>query len=275
MRGQIKERNYTVDFIEFGTGSKIVFAFHGFNNNAGNFSFLEPALGSDYKVIAINLFFHGDSHAEEELVEKGLSEEELKTFFELLCERFPAEKYILIGYSLGGRISLFLSGQFPEKVGHLILIAPDGIRISPFYKLVTQNKPGRRFLKGVVENPAIFFGIGKFLRSFRLINEKRYLFALNNFDSKEKREKVYRVWLIYRNVHVNIDDVRNTIMRHGIRTDMLFGAYDQIIPASIGFKFQMGMEKQIGVHILNSGHRLLNENTGIEIANLLIREKSR
>ena len=47
---------------------------------------------------------------------------------------------------------------------------------------------------------------------------------------------------------------------------LFFGKHDQIIPSSIGKKFQKGMKKHISFFIIDSGHRLLKENIFQEVA---------
>ena len=266
MRGTIKDRNYQIEYLQFGRGPRIMFAFHGFNNIAAHFSFLEKFIGDEFTIVAVNLFFHGESHAHDSIVEKGLEAAELKSIFESLTEKFPASKYSLLGYSLGGRISLFLTSMFPVKIDLLVLIAPDGLKVSPFYRLVTQNAIGRKFLKWVIDKPAAFFQTGKILRRLNFISVKRHQFALNNFDTRDKREKVYRVWLAYRKIHFDSKYMKDLILKYKIPVLMFFGKHDNIIPPSIGYQFEDEEKRMIKVTVLDAGHRLLTEATGKEIA---------
>ena len=167
---------------------------------------------------------------------------------------------------------MYLCSVFPQKTGRLILVAPDGIRVSPFYWFVTQNSAGRKLLKRVVERPRVFFNTGKILRYFNLVSVKRHQFALNNFDTKDKRKKVYNVWLIYRNVHIHVPAFRKLIQKYQIPVDMFFGQHDKIIPPSIGWYFRKGIEKIVSVTVLDGGHRLLTQETGQAISEKIINQ---
>ena len=274
MRGLIRNTDYEIEYFVYGTGKKILFAFHGFNNHAEDFKVLENFFGNDYTIVAVNLFFHGDSHAQNHLVEKGFSVDDLKNLFDELASLFPAEKYTLIGYSLGGRIVLKLLEIYPEKLEKIILLAPDGIRISIVYRLLTQTSLGRILLKRVIDNPSIFFVLARILRKSGLVGEKRYHFTLENFDSKTKRWKVYLVWMTLRKIISKKSGVKNIIRKHNIPMHLFFGKHDRIIPPSIGIKFQKGMEEYISLTVLESGHHLLKENVVTEIASNLKKTKN-
>ncbi len=274
MHGQIKNSNYDIEYLVYGNGKKILLAFHGFNNHAEDFKILENYIGNEYTIVAINLFFHGNSHAQNHLVAKGFSIYDLKNLFDEIADLFPSEKYSLMGYSLGGRIVLKLIEIYPEKIEKIILLAPDGIRISIMYRFLTQTLLGIKLLKRVVDNPSIFFAFADLLRKSGLLSEKRYQFTLGNYDSKTKREKVYLVWMTLRKIISKKSDVTNAIKKYKIPAHLFFGKYDLIIPPSIGKKFQKGMEEYISLNVLESGHKLLKENTVKEIDAILKKIKN-
>lgn len=274
MRGLIRNTDYEIEYFVYGTGKKILLAFHGFNNHAEDFKVLDNFFGNDYTIVAVNLFFHGDSHANNPLVEKGFSVDDLRILFDEIASLFPAEKYTLIGYSLGGRIVLKLLEIYPEKLEKIILLAPDGIRINIVYRLLTQTSLGRILLKRVIDNPSIFFVLAGIFRKSGLVGEKRYHFTLENFDSKTKRRKVYLVWMTLRKIISKKSGVKNIIRKHNIPMHLFFGKHDRIIPPSIGIKFQKGMEEYISLTVLESGHHLLKENVVTEIASNLKKTKN-
>ncbi len=274
MHGQIKNSNYDIEYLMYGNGKKILLAFHGFNNHAEDFKILENYFGTEYTIVAINLFFHGNSQAQNHLVAKGFSIYDLKNLFDEIADLFPSEKYSLMGYSLGGRIVLKLIEIYPEKIEKIILLAPDGIRISMMYRFLTQTLLGIKLLKRVVDNPSIFLAFADLLRKSGLLSEKRYQFTLGNYDSKTKREKVYLVWMTLRKIISKKAEIQNTIRKYNIPMVLFFGEYDIIIPPSIGKKFQKGMEEYISLNILESGHKLLKENTVKEIDAILKKIKN-
>ena len=270
MQGLIKNSDYDIEYFVYGKGHKILLAFHGFNNDAEDFKVFEKTFGNEYTIVAVNLFFHGKSHAKNHLVEKGFSIYDLKNLFDEIADLFRAEKYSLMGYSLGGRIVLKLIEIYPEKIENIFLLAPDGIRISFMYRFLTQTFQGNKLLKRVVDNPSIFFALAWFLRKTGLLGEKKYQFTLGNYDSKTKRQKVYLVWMILRKIISKKSEIKIKIRKYNLPVSLFFGEYDLIIPPSIGKKFHKGMEKYMTLHILKSGHKLLKEDTVKEIYSRLM-----
>ncbi len=274
MQGTIFHTDYAIEYFEYGKGPKIMFAFHGFNNHAEDFKKLGELLKEDYKIIAFNIFFHGESHAHNNMVENGFQKEDLRNLFNEMSANFPAVKYSLLAYSLGGRIALKILEIYPEKMDDIILIAPDGIQISIFYKFLTQTLIGEKLLKYVVKNPSLFFLLAGWIKKIGLVTEKKYLFAKGNFDSNSKRQKVYLVWMTLRKIVSRKADLEKIIRSFNINVLLFFGKYDTIIPASIGLKFQKGMEKYVSVDILETGHKMMTEKTFLEIAKKLKAKKN-
>jgi pimeloyl-ACP methyl ester carboxylesterase len=250
-------RNYTCEYQLFGNGKKILFAFHGFNNNAGNFSELEPLLRDSHQIISINLFFHGKSSVEEHLVEKGISTEDLSDVFQKLMLKFPSPVYELIGYSLGGRVALKIFELFPSRIKRIYLLAADGLRINRVYTFLTGSQVGRMLFRRAVQNPARLFRLASFFRRTTIINPKKYEFALGNFDTDIKRKKVYNVWMTFRRILPDIKKVASLAKKHGTQIHLFFGKYDTIIPSRLGNKLADYGGNQVKVHILETGHRLL------------------
>lgn len=258
MQGMIHHADYSIEYFKFGRGQKIMFAFHGFNNHARDFKILEDFLGDTYTIVSFNIFFHGESNAKNFLVERGIQKEDFAEIFRELKERFPAQEYTLMGYSLGGRIVLKIMEMYPEHTEKLILLAPDGIRLNPFYLFLTHTLLGKKLLFLVIHHPSIFFITARILRKTGLVSEKKYSFARNNFDTISKREKVYLVWMILRKVISKKEELKNIIRRHKIPVYLFFGEKDKIIPPSIGWKFSNGVEKHVFINILDAGHKLIN-----------------
>lgn len=270
MRGIIKHKEYEIEYFTYGSGPKPLIAFHGFNNNASEFKPLGDFAGNEYFIIAINIFFHGDSHAVTNLVEKGFSMDDLKELFNEIKSLRPSEKYTLLGYSLGGRIVLKLLEVFPEEIEAVILLAPDGIRISPYYRMLTQTSIGRRLLKRVVDKPKVLLFGARLLKKSGILSRHNYKFGLSNFDSRAKREMVYKVWMTLRMFIPDKKVVKDLLKKHHIHLHLFFGKYDRIIPTSIGRKFSKGSEEFITLNVLETGHHLLKEKNLQEVARIII-----
>jgi pimeloyl-ACP methyl ester carboxylesterase len=270
---KISQPSYELEYFLFGTGPKVMLAFHGFNNSAHDFVSLERIAGDKYTIVSVNIFFHGNSMVEEHLVERGFSNNELKALFGDLFNIKPSRKYTLMGYSLGGRIVLKMLELFPERIEKIILLAPDGLKINPFYTFFTRTIVGKNILKNAVNNPASFHNIARFLKRTRIISEKRYQFAFTNFENKSKREKVYRTWMLFKNVVTGQETIKARLREHKIHLFLFFGRYDKIIPPSIGENFKKGVEKLVNLYILDEGHRLIRHEILEKVINLTEKEE--
>ena len=259
MQGVINQVDYELEYFVFGNGLKVLIAFHGFNNNAHDFRVLGDLIGDEYKIIAVNLFFHGASTAEDDLIKNGLSTDELKKMFIEIADRFPAQSYTLLGFSLGGRIVLKIVELLPEKIERVILLAPDGIHISSLYRLLTNSRLGKWVFKQSITNPSIFFKVAIFLRKTRLVSEKKYQFAWQNFDTQEKRRKVFLIWMVFRKIISRKSEIKTIIRKYKIPFDLFFGKYDKIIPPSIGKSLQKGITEFVTLNVHEAGHKLLKE----------------
>jgi pimeloyl-ACP methyl ester carboxylesterase len=261
MRAQkIIHADYVLEYFLFGSGPESMLAFHGFNNNARDFESLGKISGDRYTIVSVNIFFHGNSTVHERLIDDGMSKPELKSLFAEVFKIRAADKFTLLGYSLGGRIALKMLELFPERIEKIILLAPDGIKINPFYSFLTRTWIGKKLLRNTVANPVFFTRLAGFLKTTRIISEKRYNFAYSNFENRSKREKVYQVWMTLKNVVSKQGDIRRKLVRYNIRMYLFFGKYDKIIPPSIGEKFRKGVERQVKLHILEEGHRLIRQD---------------
>ena len=267
--GLISHPDYKLEYFLYGTGPRTLIVFHGFNNNAQDFESLGRIAGERYTIIAINIFFHGNSTVENHLIESGFSNDDLRQLFGDIFNVRPADKYTLMGYSLGGRICLRLFELFPTMIDEIVLLAPDGIRINPFYKFLTGTGIGRGIMRYAVHNPGLFESLAGFLRRTRIVSEKRYQFARSNFENEEKREQVYKVWMTLRNVRSERTSIKNLLQKTGVRLHLFFGKFDKIIPVSIGRNFQKGAEKQIRLNVLEEGHRLVKPETLQKVMNLI------
>jgi pimeloyl-ACP methyl ester carboxylesterase len=265
MRGIVHHKEYEIEYFVYGNGPEIAFAFHGFNNHATDYKALGDTLRDQYTLVSINIFFHGSSTAKVGVIEKGFSVNDLKDLARDLSGLFPSEKYTLIGYSLGGRIVLKLLEIVPEKIERVILLSPDGIRSSRFYLFLTQTIIGKNVFTDVIKNPSSFHQLAGFLRKSKIISEKRYQFAISNFDSDQKRKKVYQVWMTLRKISSKNKKIKSILKEYKIPLHLFFGRHDKIIPPSIGINYRKGYEKLISMEILETGHRLLTDKTLKEI----------
>ncbi|HEY0299069.1 MAG TPA: alpha/beta hydrolase, partial [Arachidicoccus sp.] len=92
-------QNSHISYYRFGTGNKLIFAFHGYSNDAHVFDLLQPLLQNDYTFIAIDLPIHGGTRWRNGL----FTTSKLKRIIDsIILQENLSKQYSLLGFSLGG-----------------------------------------------------------------------------------------------------------------------------------------------------------------------------
>ena len=97
---------------------------HGFGNDAHIWDDFAPAVAPHYRTVALDHRGHGDSAWDpDERYEHEIMVEDV----ECACDALGIERLVLVGHSLGGRISTLFAGKHPERIAGLVLvdIGPD------------------------------------------------------------------------------------------------------------------------------------------------------
>ncbi|MBK7142945.1 MAG: 2-succinyl-6-hydroxy-2,4-cyclohexadiene-1-carboxylate synthase [bacterium] len=91
---------------------------HGFMGNANDWSDLAGGLSDRFRTIAVDLPGHGQSLrlAEDSYAIDGCADELIA-----LLDQLELQKVDLVGYSMGGRIALYLAVHYPDRVEKLVL----------------------------------------------------------------------------------------------------------------------------------------------------------
>ncbi len=254
-------RNSTVNYYRFGRGPSIVICFHGYGEDATQFSFLEKYVGDRYSFYAIDLPFHGATDWQEGL---NFTSGDLRTITEqIMDENNPvseSQKYTLMGFSLGGRVALSLYQAEPARVEKLILLAPDGLKVNFWYWIATQSWLGNRLFALSMKRPGWFFALLKFLNRLGFVNTSVYKFVNYYIGNPEVRDLLYKRWTGLCRLKPDLSHIRASIRQFSTPTRLIYGKYDRIILPVRGEKFQKGIEVHCTIGVISAGHQVLHEN---------------
>lgn len=104
---------------------------------------------SDYRLVAIDLVGHGQTEAPEDV--SHYSMEEQIEILENLFYQLKLNQFILIGYSLGGRVALSYTVKFPERIQQLILeSASPGLKTEE--ERMARRKADEELAKSIEQN---------------------------------------------------------------------------------------------------------------------------
>ena len=113
MQINIGEYYYGVSVV--GTGKPLV-CFHGFSESDSTWDGIEIP---DYRLIRIDSMGHGRSARPMELTPYTLSQ--MLSDLHRVIYAVAGERYALMGYSMGARLALLYTLEYPEEVSHLVL----------------------------------------------------------------------------------------------------------------------------------------------------------
>lgn len=264
-------RQSVVCYHVYGSGSQVVLCLHGYGERGRHFSFLEkiPEL-ADYCFIAPDLPWHGDTEWKEGLDWPSEDLGEIVSAV-LKAEGLDVVKNIgVIGFSLGGRIALDFYQRQPIPVDKLVLLAPDGLKVNFWYWLSTQTWLGRNLFRWTMKHPGWLFALLKLGSRLRLVNTSIFKFVNYYIGDHHAREMLYYRWVGLRKFKPNKSQCRQLIQKLRTPVRLIYGKFDRIILPNKGIAFKKGLEEFVTITEIASGHQVLHEKYGKEIAAALI-----
>jgi pimeloyl-ACP methyl ester carboxylesterase len=258
-----KER---LHYIKWGSGKRLLLAFHGYSASAWMFSLLAKYLENDYTIFSFDLPHHGSSPWGEG---SRLTAVDLAAMAQQLMQENGRDKVSLAGYSIGGRVCLALMGQIPGQTDRITLLATDGLRVDPYFYFFTSTAMGRKVFRNLLEKPGSYLQAINLINNIKLVNLSRYKFATHFLQSAASRQLLLKVWPAMSGLMPQPSQLKETIKRYRIPVTIFMGAYDKIMPPSIAEKFRKGLDT-VQLYVLSKGHRVLDNETAQQIANSLL-----
>ncbi len=121
----ITVRGCRVSYVDTGKGDADgppVVLLHGFGGCWQNWLTTIPRVARARRVLAIDLPAFGASSVPRDV----LTPSYYARVVDELCEGLGLGAVVLVGNSLGGLVATIVAGRFPERVAHLVLVAPVG-----------------------------------------------------------------------------------------------------------------------------------------------------
>lgn len=253
---------YSIEYFVYGQGSKDIFCFHGFGESGKDMKMIAHLLkDKDYRVIAPNFFFHGESAYPENRIDKNpISSKELGSlildFMDLVS---PNQKqHLVFGYSLGGKVVLSLLENYSPNIKQAILAAPDGLIAYWWYVWFSHWRFAQRVFKWFIINPWFYFKATNVMMCLYLLPKKAGTFSQNQMRDKENRIRIYNTWMSLKKVHPKANTIGKAVKEDAIKLDIIMGKYDRVIPLRNANRFlkKAKLNQDATLHILESGHNL-------------------
>ncbi|SHM19714.1 alpha/beta fold hydrolase [Hymenobacter psychrotolerans] len=232
----------------YGTGPRVVLAFHGYGQGHGHWRAMVPLLGNELTVYAFDLFYHGHSHLLK--ADTPLSKARLGEILGEFLHEQGISRFSLLAFSMGAKFALTAAEQYPEQVEQIWLIAPDGLQRQFWYALATYPPWMRGVLGRAVLRPERLLRFLGALGQRRLVPASLVRFAEWQLDSREKRLRVYRSWVGFRRLTFDLRRLAATLNRRPVPVTFFLGRHDLLIPHAGLVRF---------ISSLNNAHTVLLE----------------
>ncbi len=203
--------NLNISYQVAGEGDAVLLL-HGWGAEAASFQPVFEWLAQSHTVYALDLPGFGKS----QIPPTAWDTSDYAQFVKAFLEEFCIPKVHLIGHSFGGRISIILSAEHPEKVDKLILVDSAGIRpprTTKYYLRVGIAKVGKLLRRS--GKPGIWLANAMSARA----GSKDYQ------EAGEMRTTLVKV--------VN-QDLRALLPRISASTLLVWGEHDKDTPVSFG-----------------------------------------
>lgn len=123
-------------YIEKGQGNKVIVLIHGNFSSCYHYEPLYKRIPEGYRVVAMDLRGYGDSsyHTPVDTIHDFADD------VVLLLKQLGIEKAVVVGWSLGGCVSMSLAARYPALVEKLVLIGSGSAKGFPVFKKSQTNE---------------------------------------------------------------------------------------------------------------------------------------
>ena len=272
---QFSHKELTMHYYKYGRGKRIALAFHGFGQEGSRFGSFATELEGEFTTYSFDLFFHGESDSPETRSQRNpLKADEWINWIDAFCTEKKIERFSLWGYSLGGRLALYLYSQIPDKIEEMVLFAPDGLALNWWYRAMSRSRMGGRLYRSVVRYPRPFLAVVDAAQRVKIIDNRLGKFVHHQMQTRATREQVYHVWLFFRELEPDIHNVVELLNKIHTPVYLFFGHFDSVIPMSQGLEFQRSAQS-VRLFVLETGHDLMLEKYLRDAAKRYIKEAER
>ena len=208
-----------------GIGSRHLIMFHGFGLTKEIFDPWMNHLEKVYTVYVIDLFHHGESQR----VNGQLTKKQWVAIFDAFLNHLNINTFSLLGFSLGGRFAICSALEFDQRCDELILVAPDGIYKSPWFRLATSQVLKWCFWY-LMTHPNQMHRLIVFLIRIRLISKYIGDFVERELGKPENRARVYHAWNDFKPLGYARAELRRKFKAADFKKVLILGKKDIVIP---------------------------------------------
>ena len=250
-----------------GERRRALVCFHGFARPLEDMLPWGEVWGEERMVISIHLPEHGGSRdvspgaqGREWGGERAIAPELWAVIARRIAdvEGAAAGPMDLLGYSIGGRVALAALVSAPEAWGRVVLLAPDGLRKSPFYTVTVHTQVGRWAWRAIDRRAERMLRTLDRWHRWGLLTKHLHGFAHFHLATAEMRRMVWKGWRVHRDCWPSLGAVARVMRAHRAPVDLCFGQHDRVIPPGNGRRLAQRLKGvgHVHFHRVPAGHNL-------------------
>ena len=248
----------------------VVVSLHGFARPLEDLCTAHHAWPQPHAMVSIHLPHHGGSAP---LSDSGPDDRPMepevfnRIIDAIIFREIPnAGKRTLLGYSIGGRIALALLVNRPSAWHDIVLLAPDGLKQSPFYAITVHTHLGRWAWFWMDRHEQWVWKWSDALLKWGLISKHLHGFIYFHSSSHAMRMMVWKGWRGHRACWPGHSAIK-AALEQVPRATLVFGEFDKIIPLGNAKRLRRMTRNQphVTYGTVRSGHNLLKPETMDEV----------
>lgn len=219
---------------KYGSGPRVLLCFHGIGQDHSCFLKLFEALSPHYTCYGFDLYYHGQSpslYGSATLADERLSKAAWQQYLDQWLLSEGIGRFGVLGFSMGGKFALATAEAFAERLDSLVLLAPDGVTESPWYRLATRYALSRWMFRWYVLNTHRFRQLARVLLRLRLLDKSTVRFAESTLATPAQRQRVYHSWLGFSSLTFDIAHLAQVLNHHSVKVRIFLGRFDALLPA--------------------------------------------
>ena len=108
-----------LNLLEWSTEGVPLVLLHGLGNEAHLWDDFVPSVTPHYRVLALDQRGHGDSDWDPEA---RYDAESMTDDLEAVLDAVAIDRFVLVGFSMGGRVAMTFAGRHPERLAGLVIV---------------------------------------------------------------------------------------------------------------------------------------------------------
>lgn len=240
---------------EKGEGKQVIICIHGYLQDKHLFDQVWQTVPEGWKIVSIDMPLFGRSTWKKR--HKPMHKKFLRKLWKAFQTRYPDSELNLLGFSMGGKLTLNLISSVKTPPKKVVLIAPDGISSNPMQNFAMFNPAGKMLLKGLLQFPAPLIWVSKFAYQFKIIDRFTFNFMFGNFGSEKLREALRTYMQVYAGLKVSLKKIKQKSTEHGMQWQLIWGSQDGVISPNGIVLFQELIPEARG-EFIDTGHLVVD-----------------